>query len=176
MIKLSDTQRVLLASAAERPDGNLLPLPASLKPGGGSAKAITALIGRELARERQHDDLLAAYRVEDDVAFGVFVTPAGLAALGFAAEPVEGPDQPAPAAVAASLGGLPSPVRQTKATAVLALLGRTEGATLTELVEATGWLPHTTRAALTGLRKKGHDVTRAKRDGVTCYRVVGQAS
>ena len=29
-------------------------------------------------------------------------------------------------------------------------------ATLTELTEATGWLPHSTRAVLTGLRKKGH--------------------
>jgi hypothetical protein len=27
------------------------------------------------------------------------------------------------------------------------------GATLNALVKATGWLPHTTRAALTGLRK-----------------------
>jgi hypothetical protein len=34
---------------------------------------------------------------------------------------------------------------------------------LGELVEATGWLPHTTRAALTGLRKKGLTLDRAKR-------------
>ena len=34
---------------------------------------------------------------------------------------------------------------------------RKTGATLDDLVEATGWLPHTTRAALTGLRKKGYD-------------------
>ena len=45
------------------------------------------------------------------------------------------------------------------------------GATLDELVEATGWLPHTTRAALTGLKKKGHDVQRTKVDGVSRYAV-----
>ena len=33
-----------------------------------------------------------------------------------------------------------------------------DGATLAELVAATGWLPHTTRAALTGLRKRGYAV------------------
>ena len=42
---------------------------------------------------------------------------------------------------------------------------------LQSLVEATGWLPHTTRAALTGLKKKGHTVTKDKRDDVSCYRI-----
>ena len=37
---------------------------------------------------------------------------------------------------------------------------------------ATSWLPHTTRAALTGIRKKGHEVERMKRDDATCYRIV----
>jgi hypothetical protein len=40
------------------------------------------------------------------------------------------------------------------------------------MVEATGWLPHTTRAALTGLRKKGHVLEKSKRDDATCYRIV----
>lgn len=50
----------------------------------------------------------------------------------------------------------------TKAARVLALLKRPEGVTLDQLVEATGWLPHSARAALTRLRKKGHVVTSAK--------------
>ena len=49
------------------------------------------------------------------------------------------------------------------------------GATLAELVEATGWLPHTTRAALTGFRKKGHVIERSKRSDVTCYRIAAAA-
>jgi hypothetical protein len=35
----------------------------------------------------------------------------------------------------------------------------------------TGWLPHTTRAALTGLCKKGHTITKGSRDGVTAYTI-----
>lgn len=52
-----------------------------------------------------------------------------------------------------------------KASQVLWLLQRPEGATLAQLVAATGWLPHTTRAALTCLKKKGHAVTSNKVSG-----------
>ena len=62
--------------------------------------------------------------------------------------------------------------RRTKSALVLELLQRDEGATLTELVGATGWQPHTTRAALTGLRKKGHVIEKTNRDDATCYRIV----
>ena len=61
----------------------------------------------------------------------------------------------------------------SKIARVIDLLQRPEGATLAELIEATGWLPHTARAALTGLRKKGHAIVRDKRDDVTCYRIAG---
>ena len=57
----------------------------------------------------------------------------------------------------------------TKSAKVLTLLQREQGATLAELVEATGWQPHTIRAMLTGLRKKGHAIARGKRGDVTCY-------
>jgi hypothetical protein len=57
----------------------------------------------------------------------------------------------------------------TKSARVLTLLWREVGATLAELVEATGWKAHTTRAALTGLRRKGYVIERRKRDGLTCY-------
>jgi hypothetical protein len=60
----------------------------------------------------------------------------------------------------------------TKQALVLALLQRQEGASLAELVEATGWLAHTTRAALTRLRQSGHELLKEKRDtGETAYRV-----
>ena len=48
----------------------------------------------------------------------------------------------------------------TKQARVITLLGRDTGATLNELIAATGWLPHTTRAALTGLRHKGFVLAR----------------
>lgn len=69
----------------------------------------------------------------------------------------------------------PQPQPETKITKVLALMGREQGATLDELTAATDWQPHSTRAALTGLRKKGHAIGRTKRDGVTCYRIAAVA-
>ena len=61
----------------------------------------------------------------------------------------------------------------SKASLVVELLQRQEGVTITQLTEATGWLPHTARAALTGLRKKGHTVTNTKAAGEDrVYRVV----
>lgn len=51
-----------------------------------------------------------------------------------------------------------------------ALVVRDEGASLDQMIAATGWLPHTTRAALTGLKKKGYVITSDKVDGVRTYR------
>ena len=65
--------------------------------------------------------------------------------------------------------------RETKIGKVIALLQRKNGATLNEMVAATGWQPHTTRAALTSLKKKGHVIERDKRGEVTCYRITGSA-
>lgn len=56
--------------------------------------------------------------------------------------------------------------RSTKANLVRSLLQRPDGATIAQLVAATGWLPHTTRAALTGLRKKGYSLVSEKTDGI----------
>ena len=60
---------------------------------------------------------------------------------------------------------------QSKIAHVVALLEREEGASLDELIQATGWQKHTLRAALTGLRKKGHRVSREKADGTSRYRI-----
>lgn len=64
----------------------------------------------------------------------------------------------------------------SKTSLILGMLQREEGTTLEQVVEATGWLPHTTRAALTGLRKKGHAIIRTKVDGVTRYTVAAAAA
>jgi hypothetical protein len=45
------------------------------------------------------------------------------------------------------------------------------------LIAATGWLPHTTRAALTGLRKSGFEIERRQEDGQgSIYRIILPAS
>jgi DNA-binding IclR family transcriptional regulator len=65
--------------------------------------------------------------------------------------------------------------RTTKISTVIKLLQRNDGATLAEMMEATGWQPHSTRAVLTGLKKKGHVIAKSKRDDATSYRIVGDA-
>jgi len=86
------------------------------------------------------------------------------------------PPQQSEATVANDPGAAPySPQRESKISKVIALFSREEGATLDEMVEVTGWLPHTTRAALTGLKKKGHTIERSKRGEVSCYHVKARA-
>ena len=65
---------------------------------------------------------------------------------------------------------------QSKSKRLISLIERDSGATLEEMVTLTGWLPHTTRAALTGLRKKGHVITSDKIDGVRTYRTAAPAA
>ena len=60
----------------------------------------------------------------------------------------------------------------TKRDQLAALVIRDEGATLEQMIAASGWLPHTTRAALTGLRKAGYVIDSDKIDGVRTYRAV----
>ncbi len=62
-----------------------------------------------------------------------------------------------------------APTKQQK---LAGLLLRDEGATLAQMIAATGWLPHTTRAALTGLKKKGFAISSDKFEGVRTYRAV----
>lgn len=64
-----------------------------------------------------------------------------------------------------------TPKPPTKSAIILELLQRDGGATLGELVAATDWLPHTTRAALTGVKRKGHALTSEKVDGVRSYHI-----
>jgi hypothetical protein len=71
---------------------------------------------------------------------------------------------------------IPDPIAPvSKIAQVISLLQRSGGATLTELVATTGWLPHTTRAALTGLRKKGYTLDKESRDGDTAYSIAKAA-
>ena len=78
-------------------------------------------------------------------------------------------DDPEGPSVLAALAPAPAPTR--KIAAVIALLEREQGATLAEMVETTGWLPHTARAALTGLKKKGRAISKAKVDDASRYTI-----
>lgn len=58
----------------------------------------------------------------------------------------------------------------TKQQQVIDLLCRNGGATLEEMATLATWLPHSTRAFITGLKKKGYAITSEKVDGVRRYR------
>jgi hypothetical protein len=99
MTKLSDTQVIILSAAAQRDDGNVLPLPGSLR-GGAATKVVGALLSRGLIAERVTDSMAKAdpalnriWRNEPD-GRGVLllITPAGLDAIGI--EPPADPELP----------------------------------------------------------------------------------
>lgn len=61
----------------------------------------------------------------------------------------------------------------TKSALILKLLTRAKGATIDEMAEPTGWQPHSTRAHLSSLRKKGRSIVREQRKtGESAYRIV----
>lgn len=166
-MKLNDTQCILLSTAAVREDGMLLPIPETLSASKGAAlKAIAKLIAAGLAAEVEVPQAKLAIRSDGDAHVGAAITEAGLTAIGVV---VPGSMEPPTAADAQTDTASPASTPPTKSALVLSLLHREQGATLAELIDATGWLPHTTRAALTGLRKKGHGIDRRKRGEETCY-------
>jgi hypothetical protein len=72
-----------------------------------------------------------------------------------------------------SVSSLDTPRASTKRAMLIGMLERAQGASVTEIGQRLGWLPHTVRAAITGLRHAGREVTRSKNEsGQTVYRLV----
>lgn len=67
-------------------------------------------------------------------------------------------------------------VQPSKKDSFLALLASDPGATIAEIVEATGWQAHSTRAMLTGLRKQGRTIDKTKVAGATRYTLRPEAA
>ena len=69
-----------------------------------------------------------------------------------------------------------APVRAgTKQATLVDMMRTAAGATIAQMGAKTGWQPHSVRAALTGLRKRGIAVTRAKDDTETTIYRIGAA-
>jgi hypothetical protein len=152
-IKLNDLQRMLLSTASQTGDHQLDGFAHGDVDASQLAAAIASLVRRKLVANCDGTEANGerTYRITD----------AGLAAIG-----VVGNAQPTDCA-AADAPAAP----QTKVELIIGLMKRTEGATLDQMVAATGWLPHTTRAALTGLRKRGHGIARTATDDGSVYRI-----
>jgi hypothetical protein len=121
-------------------------------------------------------------RDEAGQGYALKLTAAGLKAIAIdegspeAIEPGEAPKLQAKNGASPDDGGHPArvtaPREGSKLALVIELLQSVDGATIADLTQATGWLPHTTRAALTGLRNRGYAVIRERigaRDSV--YRI-----
>lgn len=83
MIKLTDTQRVILSAAAQRTDRLALPLPKGLK-GGAAQKVVNALVDKGLLKEVEANRKLndPVWReTEDGPTVTLVITDAGLAAV-----------------------------------------------------------------------------------------------
>ena len=73
---------------------------------------------------------------------------------------------------AASVSGANQRPASTKRAKLIAMLEQPEGASVAEIGQRLGWLPHTVRAAITGLRNAGREVTRSKdADDRSVYRL-----
>ena len=185
MTKLSDTQLVILGAAAQRDDRNVLPLPGSLR-GGAAAKVVGALLSRGLIAETPTDSRTKAdaalNRIWRNDAEGrailLHITDAGLAAIGI--EPEGGDSAPtcadtAPSAeppqdtpTEAETAPKARRLREgTKQATLIAMLRAPDGATIEEIMAATGWQAHTVRGAMAGALKKklGLEVTSEKVEG-----------
>jgi Protein of unknown function (DUF3489) len=166
MPRLTDPQMVLLSSAAQRDDGALLPLPKRVKlEPRARTRVFNALLKKELVSEQPAPPDAPAWReTENGRRFMLVINPAGLEAIGVEPEGErEEPEKSAKAKhsrkrkktsqepeKATSPGVRPG----TKLALLIEMLDRDSGATIAEIVDATGWQQHSVRGAISGTIKK----------------------
>ena len=70
------------------------------------------------------------------------------------------------------------PRADSKLDRIMEMMSSKEGATIDDLTSATNWLPHTARAALTGLRKRGYDIQldRVDKQSPSVYRLAASSN
>ena len=179
MTKLTDTQLVILSAASQRKDGAVV-VPETLT-GKAAEKVVSALARKQLIEVVPSRRKLPVWRKsEDGQHLSLKIAQKGLAALGIdvaqtaasneEAPPASSEERLEPQADASEARPLGAPRPGSKQALLVDALLRPEGATLEALRSATGWLPHTVRAALTGLRKRGYTVAAQRAEGVTTYR------
>ncbi len=176
--KLTDTQLVILSTASktEMPLGT--EAFANLKAKGAALTGvINRLIKRGLLKETRVTVSEPVWRKDETGrAKALVITADGLAALGVEDGPSEAET---PQSQSRNNAGAPrndadhmsTPRSGTKQARLVELLNGDHGASITDLTAALDWLPHTVRAALTGLRKRGYKIERRVEGGATYYRI-----
>lgn len=197
-IKLTDTQLVMLSAAAQREDRCLV-AQSTLK-GAAAQKVARKLITAGLAKEirTKSNDPIWRRNEESGASYTLRLTTAGAKAIGIydSVEPenalnedsaadgdetsvtskFETRDAPFEEAMARVPARPSAPRSGSKLAHVIKLLQRRDGASITELIDATDWLAHTTRAALTGLRKRGYAVVIDRSERGSFYRIEADLS
>jgi hypothetical protein len=169
-IKLTDTQLAIMRAAAARDDRCLSP--SSTLKRGGAQKVAAKLVAADLAREIKAKGETPVWRrdLAADQPFALKLTAAGLKIIATKKEPGAAIERGGPALPDVGTSSMSStdaaarsehpndaaPRKGSKLAEVVGMLRRRDGAAIGELMAATGWLPHTTRAAITGLRKRGY--------------------
>ena len=178
-IRLTDTQLLTLSAAAQR-DDRCIAAPPKLK-GATALKFATRLVAAGLVKEVKAKTGSHVWRRDDATgqAYALELSAAGLKTIAVdeteAVEAASEISSPAPGEVPKNSVDLDSAVASaappkviavpregSKLAAIVGLLRREGGATIDQLAAAMAWLPHTTRAALTGLRKRGFEIDRRK--------------
>lgn len=165
MLKLTDTQTIILNRAASRPGNLAMPLPDGLV-GAAAKMAVTTMIARGWLEEveanlRRNEPLWR--ETGDGHGMTLIATEAGLEAIGI--EPLvvsavtnirkAGPGAKVATLTAAETAGpkLVSIRQGTKQALLIEMLQRPEGASIAEIVAATGWQAHSARGAISGALK-----------------------
>lgn len=171
---IDETHCALLKAAAES-QGQLIARPAGLN--ARSAKALFAKLRKTaLAVEVVVTGDEPHWHSDEHGPIGLRLTPAGRESLGFGPD-INSPDPSQPRVDVGSSKADTPPRSGTKQALIIAMLQRDEGATVGDLMAATGWLAHSTRAALTGLRKRGMILAKGcDAEGRTAYRLTDDAT
>ncbi len=179
--KLTDTQLVILstASKAEAPLGT--EAFSNLKAKGAALTGvINRLIERGLLKETRVKVSEPVWRKDETGrAKALVITADGLAALGVEDEAGEAETPRSASGKKAGVArndadDLATQRSGTKQARLVDLLDGDHGASIADLTAALGWLPHTVRAALTGLRKRGYEIERRVEDGASRYRIIAK--
>jgi Protein of unknown function (DUF3489) len=185
-VKFNDAQLVMMRVAAQRKD-RCLSAPATIK-GAALSKIGVRLMKLGLAREIEAKRGAPIWRRDDaGQGYALKLTAAGFKAIAVnegsqdTIEPSEAPQPQAKIVTNPDEGDRSArmvvPRDGSKLALVIEHLQRADGATIIDLTQATGWLPHTTRAALTGLRKRGYAVIRERIGaGGSVYRISDAAA
>ena len=134
MTDLTDTQSLILGTACARENGLIFPVTANLK-GGAVGNVCKSLLKRGLIEEIPAADPDTVWRHSEAGSLTLRATPLAYSALGLGtaegAAPAVQPDQT-----------LPIQRKGTKQAQLIAMLSGPDGATIEEIVTATGWLSH----------------------------------